>query len=55
MNLPEDDVLENITRLSDRVESVIDSNGQFAQSSIEDSMDEPVQDVVRGGDGTSIR
>lgn len=55
MNLPEDDVLEGTSRLSDRAEPAIGSNGPPAQSSIEDATGEPVQDIVRSGDGTSAR
>ena len=56
MNLPQDDILENINRLSDIQEFVIDSNGISAQSYIGDSLERPMQDdIVFGNDTTSVR
>lgn len=53
VNLPEDDMAD-MDRLADQIEYVSDSNGQFAQSHLEDSMDEPIQDDIPARDGTSV-
>ena len=55
MNLPEDDILENTSRLSDRREHVIDTGAQYTQSYTGDFLDVPIQDVVLGNDRTSAR
>ncbi len=55
MNLPEDDILENTSRLSDRQESAIDTGVHYTQPYTGDFLGEPLQDVVVSNDRTSAR
>ena len=56
MNLPQDNILDSMSRLADGSKPLVNSDGTPVSSYLGDSMDVPIQDdVVFGDDRTQVR